>query len=100
MKCIVTELNMPRTRAGSALDGCAAEIAPDFAAMPGHLTRLDLSDGVVPMAAADAAAVIMSCPALRWLGAPTVKQSGAHSGSQLSYVAHPCTANITISCDS
>ena len=70
---------MPRTSAGSAFEGCAAHVDLDLAALLGQLTRLDLSKGTVPMAAADAAALIMSCTALRWLGAPAVRQPGARS---------------------
>ena len=76
--CAFTELNLQRTDAGTAFEGCAAGLSAAHAAILGQLTRLDLSQGLAPMAAADAAAVIRSCTALRWLGAPEVRESGAH----------------------
>ena len=78
-KCAMAELNMPRTDAGLAFGGCGAGVSPELAACLGRLTRMDLSNGSTPMAAADAAALVRSCSALRWLGAPSVRQPGAHS---------------------
>ena len=75
--CVVTELNLPHTNGGAVFDGCASSLDPDLAAVVGRLTRLDLSRGSGPMAAADAVALIGACTCLRWLGAPAVRQLGA-----------------------
>jgi hypothetical protein len=74
--CATTELNLPHTSAGAAFEGCASGFAPELAAVVAKLTRLDLSRGSTPVAAADAAALIGACTSLRWLGAPAVRQPG------------------------
>ena len=72
----LTELNLPHTNAGAAFEGCDIGCTSELAAVFARLTRLDLSRCSTPVAAADAASLIGACTALRWLGAPAVREPG------------------------